>query len=135
MQAVFWILCHPIWVAKRLCNLHNNSHNIIHLLECCKNIYALGKISTGYPSILAISHLFWQFHTFFHTFSIFLNHIIHLLRRYKNIYDLHRFSIENFFILAISHLFWRFHTFFSHLFPIFFCSALLLSDTQLSKKK
>ena len=96
-------------------------HHIIRLLKRYKNIYDLHRFYIKNSSILAISHLFWRFHTFYsHLFHFFFHHIIGLHRRYKNIYDLHRFYIENSSILVISHLFWRFHTFFSHLFPNFF---------------
>ena len=37
-------------------------------------MYGLHKFSIENTSILAISHLFWQFHTFFHTLLIFHSH-------------------------------------------------------------
>ena len=87
-------------------------------------------------SKLAISHLFWRFHTFFtHLFQFFLHHIIRLLNCYKNIYGLHRFYIENSSKLAISHLFWRFNTFFQHLFRNFFSLCTTPHSYQSIKKK
>ena len=98
-------------------------HNTIHPLKCYRNIHDLHRFSIENSSILAHSHLFWRFHTFFsHLFQFFSHHIIRLLNCYKNIYRLHRFSIENSSKLAISHLFWRFHTFFSHIFQNLFLS-------------
>ena len=79
------------------------------LLNCYMNIYGLKRFSIGNSSKLAISHLFWRFHTFFHTFfNSCHHHIIRLLNCNKNIYGLCKFSIENSSKLAISHLFWRF---------------------------
>ena len=49
------------------------------------------RLSIENSFILAISHLFWRFHTFF---KIFFHHIFRLLNCYKNIYGLRRFSIE-----------------------------------------
>ena len=40
-------------------------HHIIRLLNCYKNIYGLHRFSIENSSILAISHLFRRFHTFF----------------------------------------------------------------------
>ena len=45
--------------------------NIFRLLNCYKNMYALYRFSIENSSKLAILHLFWRFHTFFHTFFIF----------------------------------------------------------------
>ena len=93
----------------------------------------LRRFSIEKSSKLAISHLFWQFHTFFHTFfKKLFYHIIRLLNCYKNIYGLHRFSIENSFILAISHLFLAISHLFFTPFSNFF--AHLLIHTNLLKK-
>ena len=101
-----------------------NIHYIIRLLRRYKNIYDLHRFLLKNSFILAISHLFWRFHTFFHTFfkqkfSPF-NPPTKLLQEY--IYSLHRFSIENSSKLAISHLFWRFNTFFHTFFKKKFSS-------------
>ena len=45
-----------------------NIHYIIRLLRRFKNIYDLHRFLLKNSFILAISHLFWRFHTFFHTF-------------------------------------------------------------------
>ena len=91
-------------------------YHIIHLLKCYKSIYGLYRFRIEKSSKSVISHLFWQFHTFFHTLLNFhLYHIIRLHECYKNIYGLHRFPSENSSISAISHLFKAI----SHLFHTF----------------
>ena len=47
---------------------NKNFHHLIRLLNCYKNIYGLHRFSIEKSSELAISHLFWRFNTFFHTF-------------------------------------------------------------------
>ena len=55
---------HNFFSHLHISNLDHNNH----LNKCYKTIWSLHGFSFENSSISTISHLFWRFHTFFHTF-------------------------------------------------------------------